>query len=305
MRANSFIVVILAACLAGMAAAQIPDIVPITVQEALGPLAEVPALEDSAPAVEVPPAVVGALPGTGPESEPVAEPVAEPESEPAVEPAAEPESEPVVEPESETPLEPATETTAPGAAVIPVIPLPSPVPVAEVPNLTAPSLDDVVPEVEADTPETEDLAGIVPEVIAPGLESALGPDTEFPLVNEELEGDFIYLEVASGGTPFEQVLYFLNSYRPIAQAFINAQRVERTSAVDPPGWNLTHYGEALDLSAPVRVDLYDAAGNKVFTPLPALTSRSLGTQFGVAPRGSAAGYYPAGSFPPLSPGPGA
>lgn len=50
MRANSFIVVILAACLAGMAAAQIPDIVPITVQEALGPLAEVPALEDSAPA---------------------------------------------------------------------------------------------------------------------------------------------------------------------------------------------------------------------------------------------------------------
>lgn len=84
----------------------------------------------------------------------MAEPVAEPESEPAVEPAAEPESEPVVEPESETPLEPATETTAPGAAVIPVIPLPSPVPVAEVPNLTAPSLADVVPEVEADTPET-------------------------------------------------------------------------------------------------------------------------------------------------------
>lgn len=109
--------------------------------------------------------------------------------------------------------------------------------------------------------------------------------------------------IPAGGTQYEQVLYFLNSYRPIAQAFINAQRVQRTSSVDPPGWNLTYYGQPLDLSAPVRVDLYDAAGNKVFTPLPALASRSLGTQFGVAHKGSDAGYYPAGSFPPLSPSP--
>lgn len=101
-----------------------------------------------------------------------------------------------------------------------------------------------------------------------------------------------------GGTSKQQIVYFLNSYRSIHRAFINSQEVSRTTGITPPGWNWTYYGQDLDMNSPLRVDLYDQEGNKVFTPVTSLTSQSLGTQFGVPGHNAdGAGYYAAGTFP--------
>ena len=105
------------------------------------------------------------------------------------------------------------------------------------------------------------------------------------------------MEVAPGGTYQQQTVYFLNSYEPVSRAFIKGQELVRTEGVSPAGWNLSSSGW-LDLNPPLDVDLYDAAGNKVYTQIQALDSQSLGVQWGVRPeQGSAYGYYDASQVP--------
>ncbi|KAK2077080.1 hypothetical protein QBZ16_004714 [Prototheca wickerhamii] len=123
----------------------------------------------------------------------------------------------------------------------------------ELPPLGVPELESLLDE------ENPFFPGTLPatEVTAPAI--VAGPAAE--AISEDIEGDFIYLEVAPGGTYQQQTVYFLNSYEPVSRAFIKGQEL-------------------------------------VYTQIQALDSQSLGVQWGVRPeQGSAYGYYDASQFP--------